>query len=64
MVTKLGLLVRTVTDLWLRDVTSESSSNNRVNTLLLSPVFSNSVVTVRVMTLELLGVLLDNLWVR
>lgn len=61
---ELGLLVGTVTDGWFRDVTSESSSDDRVDTLLLSPVLGDSVVSVRVMTLELLSVLLDNLWVR
>ena len=60
---ELGLLVGTITDGWLGDVTSESSSDDGVNTLLLSPVLSDSVVTVRVMTLELLGVFLHNLWV-
>ena len=60
---ELGLLVGTVTDGWLVDVASESSSDDGVDTLLLSPVLSDSVVTVRVVTLELLGVLLDDLWV-
>lgn len=59
---ELGLLVGTVTDVWLRDGTSESSSDTRVNTLLLSPVLSNSVVSVRVVSLELTNVLLHNLW--
>lgn len=58
----LGLLVRTVTNVGLRNGTSESSSDTRVNTLLLSPALTNSVVSVRVVSLELLGVLLDNLW--
>lgn len=59
-----GLLVGTVTNVWLGDGTSESSSDARVNTLLLSPVLGDTVVSVRVVSLELLGVLLDNLWVR
>lgn len=63
-VQELGLLVRTVTDVGLLDSASESSSDTRVNTLLLSPVLRDSVVSVRVVSLELLGVLLDNLWVR
>lgn len=58
---ELGLLVGTVTDVWLTDGASESSSDTRVNTLLLSPVLGNSVISVRVMSLELLGVLLNNL---
>ena len=57
----LGLLVGTVTNVWLRDGSSESSSDTRVNTLLLSPALTNSVVSVRVVSLELSGVLLDNL---
>lgn len=57
----LGLLVGTVTNVWLWDGTSESSSDTRVNTLLLSPVLSHSVVSVRVVSLELLSVLLDDL---
>lgn len=57
----LGLLVRTVTNVWLWDGSSESSSDTRVNTLLLSPVLSHSVVSIRVVSLELLGVLLDDL---
>lgn len=60
-VQELGLLVGTVTDVWLTDGASESSSDTRVNTLLLSPVLGNSVISVRVMSLELLGVLLNNL---
>lgn len=59
-----GLLVGTITDGWLSNVASESSSDNRVNTLLFSPVLGHSVVSVRVVTLELLGVLLHDFWVR
>ena len=58
---ELGLLVGTVTDGWLGNVTSESSSDDRVDTLLTSPVLLDPLVTVRVVTLELLGVLLDDL---
>ena len=58
---ELGLLVGTVTDGWLGNVTSESSSDDRVDTLLTSPVLLDPLVAVRVVTLELLGVLLDNL---
>lgn len=57
----LGFLVGTVTNVWLTDGASESSSDTRVDTLLLSPVLGNSLVSVRVMSLELLGVLLNNL---
>lgn len=57
----LGILVGTVTNVWLTDGASESSSDTRVDTLLLSPVLGNSLVSVRVMSLELLGVLLNNL---
>lgn len=60
----LGLVVGTVTNVWLLDGTSESSSDTRVNTLLLSPVLSDSVVSVGVVSLELTDVLLDNLGVR
>lgn len=56
-----GLLVGTITDGWLWDVASESSSDNGVDTLLLSPVLRDSLVAVRVMTLELLCVFLHNL---
>lgn len=56
----LSLLVGTVTDGGLTDSASESSSDARVNTLLLSPVLTDSVVSVRVVSLESLGVLLDN----
>lgn len=59
----LGLLVGTVTDVWLRDGTSESSSDTRVNTLLLSPVLSDTVESVRLVSLELTGKLLHDLWV-
>lgn len=59
----LGGLVGTITDVGLRDGASESSSDTRVDTLLLSPVLSDTVVSVRVVSLELLGVLLDNLGV-
>lgn len=58
---ELGLLVRTVTNVRLTDGASESSSDTRVDTLLLSPVLGHSVISVRVVSLELLGVLLHNL---
>lgn len=59
-----GLLVGTVTNLWLWDGTSETTSDTRVNTLLFSPVLGDTSVTVRMVTLELLGDLLNDLWVR
>lgn len=61
-VQELGLLVRTVTDLWSINGTSESSSDTRVDTLLKSPVLVHPLETVRLVSLELLCVLLHDLW--
>lgn len=59
-----GLLVGTVTDLGHRDGATETTTDTRVNTLGLAPRLTNTVVTVRVVTLELLvTVLLDDLGV-
>lgn len=56
-----GLLVRTVTNLWHRDGAPESSSDTGVNTLRLSPALADTHKSVRLVSLELLVMLLDNL---
>lgn len=57
----LSLLVGTVTDVWLTDGTSESSSDTGVDTLLLSPVLVDSLESVRLVSLKSLGIFLNNL---
>lgn len=56
----LGGLAGTVTDLGHRELALEAASNAVVNTLGLSPCLLDSLVTVRLVSLEDLGSLLDN----
>ena len=56
----LGGLVGTVTNLGHRELALEAASDAVVNTLRLSPCLLDSLVTVRLMSLEDLGSLLDN----
>lgn len=58
-----GLLVRTVADLGHADGTTEATTDTRVNTLGLTPLISETLVTVVVVTLERLAVLLVNVGV-
>lgn len=53
-----SLLVGTVTDLGHTDGTAETTAHSTVNTLGLAPGVSNALIAVRVVTLELLGMLL------
>jgi hypothetical protein len=59
----LGLLVRTVTNLWHRDGTAESTTNARIDTTGLAPRLANTSIAIRVVSLELLRVLLNDLGV-
>lgn len=57
---ELGELARTVADLWHGKLALETSANTVINTFGFTPVFLNSGIAVRLMTLKLLGTLLNN----
>lgn len=56
----LGGFARTITNLRHRQLSLETTSDSIINTLGLSPSLLNGLVTVRLVSLELLGSFLDN----
>lgn len=59
-----SLLVRSVADFGHADGSAETATDARVDTLGLAPLVSKTLVTVVMVALELLSVLLHDLWVR
>lgn len=59
-----GLLVRAVADFRHADGAAEPAAHDGVDTLGLAPFVTDALVTIGVVTLELLAVLLNNLRVR